>query len=361
MLYYLLYPLADQFTMMNLFRYITFRTAGAMVTSIIICLIFGGFFIRLLQKYQVGETIRADGPESHHAKAGTPTMGGLIIIMGILVPTLLWGDLSNFYVQLAIFVTVWLGALGFLDDYLKVVKKKPEGLVGRMKLAGQIILGLLVTYALMYLSPEGVSYGMSEAPFFKNVNIDWSWFYIPLVVLVITGASNAVNLTDGLDGLAIGLCGICFMTFAGLAYIIGRQDYSTYLQVGHLAGSGELTVYCGAAMGATLGFLWFNTNPAEVFMGDTGALTLGGVLGVIASLLKQEVLFVVLGGVFVVEALSVILQVGSYKLRGKRIFKMAPLHHHFELLGWPEQKVVVRFWIFGALCAMLALSTLKIR
>jgi len=281
--------------------------------------------------------------------------------MGILVPTLLWADLSNFFVQLAILVTVWLGALGFLDDYLKVVKKKPKGLVGKLKLVGQISLGLVVAYALMYLSPEGVSYGVSEAPFFKNINIEWGIFFAPLVVLVITGSSNAVNFTDGLDGLAIGLSGICFMTFAALAYIFGRQDYSAYLQVAHLAGSGELTVYCGAAMGACLGFLWFNSNPAEVFMGDTGALMLGGVLGLMASLLKQELLFIILGGVFVVEVLSVILQVASFKLRGKRIFKMAPIHHHFELLGWPEQKVVVRFWIIGALCAMLALSTLKIR
>ncbi|HSH00090.1 MAG TPA: phospho-N-acetylmuramoyl-pentapeptide-transferase, partial [candidate division Zixibacteria bacterium] len=294
MLYYFLQPLADQFAAMNLFRYITFRTAGAMVTSIIICLIFGGFFVKLLSRMQVRETIRAEGPQSHQSKAGTPTMGGLIIIMGILVPTLLWADLSNFFVQITIVVTVWLGALGFLDDYLKVVKKKREGLVGRLKLVGQVSLGALVGVALLYAAPDSVDYGVSEAPFFKNLEIPWGYFYIPLVVLVITGASNAVNITDGLDGLAIGLCGICFLTFAGLTYIIGRMDYSTYLQIGHIAGAGELTVYCGAAMGATLGFLWFNANPAEVFMGDTGALTLGGVIGTLATLLKQEVLLVVL-------------------------------------------------------------------
>ena len=361
MLYHLLSPLADSVAAMNLFRYITFRTAGAMVTSIIICLIFGGFFVRLLKKFQVEETIRAEGPQSHQAKAGTPTMGGLIIIMGIVAPTLLWADITNFFVIIALIVTVWLGVLGFLDDYLKVVKKKPEGLIGRLKLAGQISLGLLVGIALITYAPDGVSYGVSEAPFFKNVGIPWGAFYIPLVILVITGASNAVNLTDGLDGLAIGLCGICFMTFAGLTYIVGRMDYSTYLQIGHIPGVGELTIYCGAAMGATLGFLWFNANPAEVFMGDTGALTLGGVIGTLAVLLKQEILLAVLGGVFVIEALSVIIQVVSFKTRGKRVFKMAPLHHHFELIGWPEQKVVVRFWILGALLALLALSTLKVR
>ncbi len=361
MFYELLYPLADQISVFNLFRYITFRTAGAMVTALIICLIFGGFFVNLLKKYQIQETIRADGPESHQAKAGTPSMGGLIIIMGIIVPTVLWADMSNFFVITALIVTVWLGALGFLDDYLKIVKKRKSGLVGRFKLIGQISLGLVVGALILNVAPDGAGYGNSAAPFFKDHLLRWGVFYVPLIILVITGSSNAVNLTDGLDGLAIGLCGICFLTFAALAYITGRFDYSQYLQMEFLPGAGELTVYCGAAFGAALGFLWFNSNPAEVFMGDTGALTLGGALGVLAILLKQEILFMILGGVFVAEALSVILQVGSFKLRGKRIFKMAPLHHHFELLGWPEQKVVVRFWILGALFAMLALSTLKVR
>lgn len=361
MLYDLLYPLANDVTVFNLLRYITFRAAGATVTAIIICLLFGGFFINLLKKYQIGETIRDDGPQSHKSKAGTPTMGGLIIIMGILIPTLLWADLSNFYVSVALIVTVWLGGLGFLDDYLKVVKKRPRGLVGRLKLVGQISLGLVVAAIIIYDAPAGSAFGESEMLFFKNVTISWGIFYIPLVLLVITGASNAVNLTDGLDGLAIGLCGICFLAFAGLAYITGRLDYSEYLQVEYMAGAGELTVFCGAAIGASLGFLWFNSNPAEVFMGDTGALTLGGILGILALLLKKELLLVILGGVFVAEALSVILQVGSFQLTGKRIFKMAPLHHHFELLGWPEQKVVVRFWIMGALLALLALATLKVR
>ncbi len=332
-----------------------------MVTALIICLIFGGFFVNLLKKYQIKETIREDGPQSHQAKAGTPSMGGLIIIMGIIVPTLLWADMTNFFVLTVLVVTVCLGALGFVDDYLKIVKKSKTGLVGRFKLIGQISLGLVVGMIILNFAPEDSSYGVSIAPFFKDHMLAWGAFYIPLIILVITGTSNAVNLTDGLDGLAIGLCGICFLTFAGLAYISGRFDYSQYLQMEFLPGAGELTVYCGAAVGASLGFLWFNSNPAEVFMGDTGALTLGGVLGVIAILLKQELLLVILGGVFVAEAVSVILQVGSFKLRGKRIFKMAPLHHHFELLGWPEQKVVVRFWILGALFAMLALSTLKVR
>ncbi len=361
MFYEYLYPLADQFSVFNLFRYITFRTAGAMVTALIICLIFGGFFVNLLKKYQIKETIRKDGPESHQSKAGTPSMGGLIIIMGIIVPTLLWADMRNFFVLTALVVTVWLGVLGFVDDYLKIVKKSKKGLVGRFKLFGQISLGLLVWLIIAQFAPEEARYSFSIAPFFKDHVIAWGALYVPLIIVVITGTSNAVNLTDGLDGLAIGLCGICFLTLAALAYITGRFDYSQYLQMEFLPGAGELTVYCGAAVGASLGFLWFNSNPAEVFMGDTGALTLGGVIGVLAILLKQELLLMILGGVFVIEALSVILQVGSYKLRGKRIFKMAPIHHHFELLGWPEQKVVVRFWILGALFAMLALSTLKIR
>ncbi len=317
--------------------------------------------MNLLKKFQIKETIREEGPQSHQAKAGTPSMGGLIIIMGILVPTILWADLSNFFVLTSLIVTIWLGVLGFIDDYLKIVKKRKAGLVGRLKLVGQISLGLLVGMIILNVAPSESRYGFSVAPFLKDHLIDWGVFYIPLIILVITGTSNAVNLTDGLDGLAIGLCGICFLAFAALAYISGRFDYSQYLQMEFLPGAGEVTVYCGAAVGAALGFLWFNSNPAEVFMGDTGALTLGGALGVLAILLKQEILLIILGGVFVAEALSVILQVGSFKLRGKRIFKMAPLHHHFELLGWPEQKVVVRFWILGALFAMLALSTLKVR
>lgn len=362
MLYHLLYPLTKYFGGLNLFRYITFRTAGATVTAIFICLILGPYFIRLLKKYQIAESIRAEGPQSHQKKAGTPTMGGLIILSGIVIPTLLWADLSNFYVLMLILVTIWLGLIGYMDDYLKAIKKEPKGMVGRKKLIGQILLGLVFGFLLAYLSPSSHYDGTTSIPFLKNYILYLGILYIPFIIVVITGASNAVNLTDGLDGLAIGLCGISFMAMGGLAYVTGRQDYSQYLQIEYLPGTGEMTVYCGAAIGSALGFLWFNTHPAEVFMGDTGSLALGGALGAISILLKKELLLVIVGGVFVVEALSVILQVASYRFRNKkRIFKMAPIHHHFELSGWPESKVVVRFWIIGALCALLTLATLKVR
>jgi phospho-N-acetylmuramoyl-pentapeptide-transferase len=362
MLYHLLYPLTKYVSGFNLFRYITFRTAGATVTAIIICLILGPFFIRLLKKYQIKESIRPEGPESHKKKEGTPTMGGLIILSGIILPTLLWADLTNFYIQMVLLVTVWLGSIGFMDDYLKAIKKQPKGMIGRKKLIGQILLGTVFGLALVYLSPSSSFDGSTSIPFFKNYILVLGALYIPFIVVVITGSSNAVNLTDGLDGLAIGLCGICFLTFGGIAYVTGRLDFSGYLQIEYLPGAGELAIFSGAAIGSALGFLWFNSHPAQVFMGDTGSLALGGALGAIAILLKKELLLVVVGGVFVLEALSVIIQVSSYKLRNKkRIFKMAPIHHHFELSGWPEAKVVVRFWIIGALCALLTLATLKIR
>lgn len=360
MFYHFLYPLTDYFSGFNLFRYITFRSAGATITALFICLILGPFFIRLLQRMQVKESIRAEGPESHQKKAGTPTMGGLIILSGIIIPSLLWADLTNFYVQSVLIVTLWLGMLGFMDDYLKAIKKEPEGLVGKKKLVGQIALGLLFGFGITYLSPNYD--GMTNIPFFKNYILNLGILYIPFIIIVITGSSNAVNLTDGLDGLAIGLCALCFIAFGGIAYVTGRLDYSSYLQLDYMPGVGELTIYCGAAIGSALGFLWFNAHPAEVFMGDTGSLALGGALGAISILLKQELLLVIVGGVFVVEALSVILQVLSYRFRNKkRIFKMAPIHHHFELSGWHESKVVIRFWIIGALCALLTLATLKIR
>ncbi|MFH1373508.1 MAG: phospho-N-acetylmuramoyl-pentapeptide-transferase [bacterium] len=362
MLYHLLYPLTEYVSGFNLFKYITFRTAGATVTAIFICLILGPFFIRLLNKYQVRENIRQDGPASHQQKAGTPTMGGLIILAGIVVPTLLWADLTNFSVLMLLLVTVWLGLIGYMDDYLKAVKGQPKGMVARKKLVGQIVLGLLVGVLLYYASPDGRYDGTTDIPFFKNYLLVLGILYIPFVVAVITGSSNAVNLTDGLDGLAIGLCAICFFTFGGIAYVTGRLDFSNYLQFEYLPGAGELTVYCGAAIGSCIGFLWFNSHPAEVFMGDTGSLALGGALGAIAILLQKELLLVIVGGVFVVEALSVIIQVASYRYRGgRRVFRMAPIHHHFELSGWPESKVVVRFWIIGALCALLTLATLKVR
>ncbi|MDX9856191.1 MAG: phospho-N-acetylmuramoyl-pentapeptide-transferase [candidate division Zixibacteria bacterium] len=362
MLYHLLAPLADQIPGLNLFRYITFRTAGATLTAIIICLILGPFFVNLLRKYQVKEKIRAEGPQSHKAKEGTPTMGGLIILAGIVIPTLLWAPLTNFYVLTVLLVTVWMGILGFMDDYLKAIAKQPKGLVARKKLVGQVVLGLIFGVVLTWLGPEGQYDNTTNIPLFKNYVLNLGILYIPWVMLVIAGSSNAVNLTDGLDGLAIGLCGLCFAAFAGFVYVSGRLDYSSYLQIEYFAGSGELTVYCGAAIGAALGFLWFNSHPAQVFMGDTGSLSLGAALGAIAILIKKELVLLIVGGVFVVEALSVILQVLSYRYRGgKRIFKMAPLHHHFELSGWAEPKVVIRFWIVGALCALLTLATLKVR
>ncbi|MEW5924407.1 MAG: phospho-N-acetylmuramoyl-pentapeptide-transferase, partial [Candidatus Zixiibacteriota bacterium] len=362
MLYHLFTQLTGFVSGFNLFRYITFRTAAATITAILISLFLGSFFIRLLQKNQIKEKIRAEGPQSHQAKAGTPTMGGLIILTAIIIPTILWADLTNYFVLLILLVTFWLGLIGYMDDYLKAVKHQPKGMVGRKKLIGQIALGLIFGALLVFLPPNASFDTTTEIPFFKNYVLVLGILYIPFIVLVITGSSNAVNLTDGLDGLAIGLTGLCFLVFMGLTYIAGRADFSSYLQIAYIPGSGEMAVYCGAAVGAALGFLWFNSHPAEVFMGDTGALALGGVLGAIAILIKKELFLVIVGGVFVIEALSVIIQVLSYKHRGgKRVFRMAPIHHHFELLGWPESKVVTRFWIIGALFALLTLSTLKIR
>jgi phospho-N-acetylmuramoyl-pentapeptide-transferase len=362
MLYHLLYPLANDISGLNLFRYITFRTAGATVTAIFICLILGPFFIRLLKKKQIKEKIRTEGPKTHLKKEGTPTMGGLIIIAGIVVPTLLWADLSNFYVMMALLVTMWMGLIGYLDDYLKAIKGEPKGMVARKKLVGQISLGVIFGVLLTYFAPSNVFDGTTGIPFFKNYILVLGPMYIPFIILVLTGSSNAVNLSDGADGLAIGLCGLCFLTFGGIAYVTGRLDFSNYLQIEYLPGTGELSIFCGAAIGSALGFLWFNSHPAEVFMGDTGSLALGGALGAIAIMLKKELLLVIVGGVFVIEVLSVIIQVLSYRYRGgKRVFKMAPIHHHFELLGWAESKVVVRFWIIGALFALATLATLKVR
>ncbi len=362
MLYELLYPLTSEFSGFNVFRYITFRSAGAMVTAIFICLILGPFFIRLLNKFQVRERVRAEGPSGHKQKEGTPTMGGLIILSGIIIPTLLWGNLSNYFVLLVLGITLFLGLIGFMDDFLKVIMKKPQGMVGRVKISAQIILSLVFALGLSYWGPYELYDGTTGIPFFKNYVLNLGFLYVPFIVTVITGSSNAVNLTDGLDGLAIGLCAICFAVFAALAYLSGRADYSNYLQIEYIPGIGELTIYCSAAMGAAAGFLWFNSHPAEVFMGDTGSLALGGAIGAIAVLLKKELLLVIVGGVFVMEALSVVIQVLSYKYRNKkRVFKMAPLHHHFELLGWSESKVVIRFWILGCLFALFTLATLKVR
>ncbi|MGB2770578.1 MAG: phospho-N-acetylmuramoyl-pentapeptide-transferase [Candidatus Zixiibacteriota bacterium] len=361
MLYHLLLPLSDTFILFNLFRYITFRTAGATLTALLISLILGPIVIRKLKEKQVSEKIRDDGPATHKVKEGTPTMGGIIVLLSVVIPTLLWANLTNPYIQLILLVTVWMGLIGFMDDYLKAIRHQPKGMVGKKKLAGQVALGLLLGVLLRVFPPSENFGTASDILFFKNYLVNFGVFYIPLVILVITGASNAVNLTDGLDGLAIGLIGLCAFAFAGLCYMSGRVDFTDYLSIIYLEGSGELTIFCGAIVGAALGFLWFNAHPAQVFMGDTGALAMGGAFGAISILIKKEMLLLIVGGVFVVEALSVIFQVFSYRAWGKRVFKMAPLHHHFELSGWKEPQVVVRFWIVGAILALLTLITLKIR
>lgn len=361
MFYLLLYPLRDIISGFNLFRYITFRSAWAAITALVISLFVGPYIIRKLRERQIGEEIRTDGPESHMKKAGTPTMGGLIVLASVLIPTLLWARITNIYVIIILFSTLWMGIVGFIDDYLKVVKKMPKGLVGRYKMAGQISLGLIIG-AMMLLSNqfEGIS-TLSTVPFFKNYEIDFGYLYIPMVVFMITAASNSVNLTDGLDGLAIGLVGISALTWGGIAYVSGRVDFSDYLNILYLPGAGELTVFCTALVGASLGFLWYNSYPAKVFMGDTGSLALGSALGTLAILLKKELFMIIIGGVFVAETLSVIIQVSYYRRTKKRIFLMAPIHHHFELKGWEEPRVVVRFWIIAIILALFTLSTFKIR
>jgi len=361
MFYHLLFPLSEHFSGFNIFKYITFRTAYASITAMLISFIFGAIFIQYLKNKQIKENIRHDGPQTHLSKEGTPTMGGLLILISLIVPTLMWADLTNVYIQLILGVTVWMGLIGFMDDYLKAIKKQKKGVVARKKFAGQVLLGLIFGAILYFNPPDPAFSTATSVPFFKNIYLDFGYLYIPFVVLVITGSSNAVNLTDGLDGLAIGLVGICALGFGGLAYITGRIDFSGYLNIEYFKDAGELTIFCGALVGACLGFLWFNSNPGQVFMGDTGALALGGILGGLALLIKKEILFVIMGGVFVMIALSVIIQVLYFKMTGKRVFKMAPLHHHFELSGWAEQKVTVRFWILGIIFALISLSTLKIR
>lgn len=361
MFYHLLYPLRAYVSAFNIFRYITFRTAYATVTSLVICFVFGPLLIRTLRNRQILNGIRDDIPERHAGKQGTPTMGGVMIIIAVVVPTLLWANLTNKYVLICLVSTCWLGAMGFVDDYLRIVKQKPAGLVGRYKVAGQAILGLLVG-TLLVAFPENPDLATkTTVPFFKNVFPDLGLFYIPLVIIVITGASNAVNLADGLDGLAIGMFVFACGAFVGLTYVTGHVKFSEYLNILYLRQAGELTIFCGSLVGASLGFLWFNAHPAQVFMGDTGSLALGGALGTIAVLIKKEILLAIVCGIFVVEALSVIVQVASYKLTGRKVFRMAPLHHHFELMDWPESKLVVRFWILSALLALVTLSTLKLR
>ncbi len=369
MLYYLFDLLERQFHPpgFGVFRYITFRSALAAITALLISFVIGPIVIRKLRKHQIGEQAKVEGPTSHLSKAGTPTMGGLIILGSVVIPLLLWGDLANSYVQLILLITVWLGLLGFTDDYMKVIRKKRKGLIARYKLIGQFGIGLIVGAALFF-SPQFHPFNsITTIPFFKNLNFDYSYFYIPVVIFVITASSNAVNLTDGLDGLAVGTVGITALTLAIMSYVSGNVDFSRYLNIIYLRGTGELTIYCAALVGAALGFLWYNAYPAQVFMGDTGSLALGGAVAGIAIMIKKELVLPILGGIFLAEELSVILQVLYFKYtkkkygEGKRIFKMAPLHHHFELDGVSEPKIVTRFYIVGILLAILSLTTFKVR
>ena len=360
-LYYLLFPLARRFPLFNVFRYITFRTAMAAVTALLLALVLGPPMIRLLKRRQISQSIREEGPKSHLSKAGTPTMGGLLIHLAVLVATLLWMDLSNRFVWIALATLLALAAVGFADDFVKFARRRSLGLTGRGKLVPQFLVAFLVAWAIGQWAGRGATSTVVTFPFLKRVFLDLGLFYVPFVALVVVGASNAVNLTDGLDGLAIGAVGIAAGTYAILSYVTGNAVAARYLQIPFVAGAGELTVFCGAVVGAALGFLWFNCHPADVFMGDVGSLPLGGVIAAIAVMTKHEMLLAIVGGLFVLEALSVIVQVVSFQSTGRRVFRMAPLHHHFELGGWAESRVIIRFWILAILFAVLGLSTLKLR
>jgi phospho-N-acetylmuramoyl-pentapeptide-transferase len=363
MLLYLLYPLHTYATIFNVTRYITFRTAAASLTALALSLALGPWMIRKLRDFQIGQVIRQEGPQSHRAKAGTPTMGGLLILTSALVPTLLWANLSNAYIWIAVLATAAFGAVGFTDDYLKIVRHSHHGLIPRYKMGGQIVVALAVGFAVLVLSRQNPPLYNTRLifPFFKNLIPDLGSFYVLFTVLVLVGASNAVNLTDGLDGLAISTFAVSAAAFTALAYVTGHAVLAQYLLLVRFEPAGELTVFCGALVGASLGFLWYNSYPADIFMGDVGSLALGGALGTVAILIKQELLLPIVGGVFVIEALSVIIQVASFKLTGQRVFKMAPIHHHFELIGWSEPKVIARFLIMAVIFALFSLTTLKLR
>jgi phospho-N-acetylmuramoyl-pentapeptide-transferase len=374
MLYYVLDLLERMYhpAGFGIIRYITARAAAAAITALVIAFWLGPVIIRLLREKQIGEAAKLEAPKTHLTKAGTPTMGGLIVLSALIIPTLLWANLGNMYVVLVLVVTAALGAVGFLDDYLKVVKRKPKGLIGRYKIVGQVLVGLMLG-GVIYFFPQWIDPDLwklnsyTTVPFFKNQEFDFGRLYIPMVVFMIVYTSNAVNLTDGLDGLAIGIVGIVGLTLAVISYISGNAVLSDYLTIPYLRGNGELAVYCAAMVGAALGFLWFNAYPAQVFMGDTGSLALGGALGALCVLLKKELLLPTLGGVFLAETLSVIIQRTYFKYtkrrfgQGRRVFRMAPLHHHFEMLGWPEPKIVTRFYIVAVLMMILSLATFKVR
>ncbi len=377
MLYWLLFEtLQPVFGPLRLFGYVTFRTAFALITALMISLLLGPWMIRKLREMSIGQFIREDGPQSHQTKAGTPTMGGLLIVISILVPTLLWANLRNVYIWIAMGSLVGFGAIGFYDDYTKMKKMRNLGLTARQKFALQVLVAMAIGFVLLLMNAKGQYTTAMNVPFFKGFKPDlvidafahnpWTFaiafapFYV-FMVLVLVGSTNAVNLTDGLDGLAIGLMIIASSAMTALCYLAGHREFATYLELQRVPGSSELTIFCATMIGASLGFLWYNAHPAEVFMGDVGSLALGGSMGTVAVLIKQELLLPFIGGVYVIELLSVVIQVGSYKLRGKRVFKMAPIHHHFELLGWKESKVIARFWIMGLIMALFALATLKLR
>jgi len=361
MLYHILFPLAEEFAILNVFRYLTFRTGGAIMTALIVSFLFGPVLIRMLKNRQSSQPIRSDGPESHKlTKQGTPTMGGIMILLAIAVATLLWADLRNPYVWAVLGVTMSFGLIGFLDDFMKVSQKSSKGLSGRLKFIFQIAIATVATFWILSNVPDPLSTTLA-VPFFKNLLLDFGWAFIAFAVFVIVGSSNAVNLTDGLDGLAIVPTMIAAGVFALIAYLVGNAVFSNYLQIHAVPGAGELTVFCGALIGGGLGFLWYNAPPARVFMGDTGSLALGGALGSIAVVTKHELVLAIVGGLFVLETASVIVQVVSFKLTGKRVFRMAPLHHHFEQKGWAESTIVIRFWIIASILALAGLATLKLR
>ena len=361
MLFNLLAPLSDNLQVLNLFRYITFRTGGAMLTALTLSFLFGPSIIRWLKSKQgPGQPIRDDGPAGHITKAGTPTMGGFLILLAISVSTLLWADINNEYVWAVMLVTVGFGLVGFVDDYLKLAQRSSKGLPGILKIVFQVIIAIVAAYWISCITREPLDTGLA-VPFFKSILLELSWFFVPFAVLVMVGSSNAVNLTDGLDGLAIVPVMIAAGCFGFIAYFVGNTVFADYLQILHIPGSGELAVYCGALVGASLGFLWYNAPPAMVFMGDTGSLAVGGSLGAISVITKHELVLVIIGGLFVLETISVIVQVVSFRLTGKRVFAMAPLHHHFEKKGWAESTIVIRFWIIAMILALIGLSTLKLR
>jgi len=365
MFYYLFFEkLVEYFSPFNVFKYITFRAIYAAVTALLICFILGPYVIEKLRVLKFGQTIRWEVADTHNHKAGTPTMGGLLILATWLISTLLWARLDNSLVWIAIFAAIWFGAIGFVDDYFKIIRS-PSGIRAWQRLALEVFGALLIAL-YMYYYAEAASDGLTPNstlffPFFKNIRLDLGWVFIPFAIIVIVGSANAVNLTDGLDGLAIGCTIFVAVAYTAISYLTSHANISQYLGIVHLPQSGELTVFCAALTGASLGFLWYNCPPAKVFMGDTGALSLGGALGTVAVFTKNELLLVIIGGIFVAEVLSVIIQVTSFKTRGKRVFKRTPIHHHFELSGWAESKIVVRFWIIGAILLLIALSTLKLR